>query len=95
MVYMVYLPTYLYREEMLQSVIRSVTRNILSILLTASLAVILIYLHVYSILIYVFCGDYFLMETHPKAMIRARTVYVKKKLTFRFCTMHVLRSIVC
>ena len=73
-------PRIVYREEMLQSVIRSVTRNILSIFLTATLAVILIYL--YSILAYVFFGDDFLMETHPKAMIRARK-YIYMNITLQ------------
>ena len=52
----------IYREEVLQNVIRSVTRNVLSILLTGALAVILIYL--YSILGHIFFSQDFRMETH-------------------------------
>ena len=49
-----------YREETLLNVIRSVTKNGRSILLTAVLAVILIYL--FSIVGFVFFKDDFVME---------------------------------
>lgn len=52
-----------YREETLVNVIRSVTKNGRSILLTAVLAVILIYL--FSIIGFIFFQDDFLMEVSP------------------------------
>ena len=52
-----------YREETLSNVIKSVTKNSRSILLTAFLAVILIYL--FSILGYIFFQNDFLMEVDP------------------------------
>ena len=54
---------------MLQSVINSVTRNILSIFLTANLAIILIYL--FSIIGYAIFNDDFMVETHPKTLSAA------------------------
>lgn len=53
---------------MLQSVIRSVTRNILSILLTTTLAVIVMYL--YSIIGYIFFSTDFMVETRPTTIIK-------------------------
>ena len=50
----------IYREETLINVIRSVTRNGRSIVLTAVLAVILIYL--FSIVGYIFFKDDFVMD---------------------------------
>ncbi|PAA74143.1 hypothetical protein BOX15_Mlig001931g6 [Macrostomum lignano] len=58
--YSVLLLDLVYREEMLLNVIRSVTKNGKSILLTALLAVILIYL--FSIVGYLFFQDDFLVE---------------------------------
>ncbi|XP_071082812.1 inositol 1,4,5-trisphosphate-gated calcium channel ITPR1-like isoform X3 [Haliotis cracherodii] len=52
-----------YREETLLNVIKSVTRNGRSIVLTAVLAVILIYL--FSIIAFIFFRDDFLMEVDP------------------------------
>ncbi|XP_076468931.1 inositol 1,4,5-trisphosphate-gated calcium channel ITPR1-like isoform X4 [Babylonia areolata] len=52
-----------YREETLLNVIKSVTRNGRSIILTAVLAVILIYL--FSIIGYIFFKDDFIMEVDP------------------------------
>lgn len=52
-----------YREETLLNVIKSVTRNGRSIILTAILAVILIYL--FSILGYIFFRNDFLMDVEP------------------------------
>ena len=52
------------RYETLRNVINSGTRNLKSILLTAVLAVILIFL--YSIIGYVFFPDDFLMPTNPR-----------------------------
>jgi len=49
-----------YREETLLNVIRSVTKNGRSILLTAVLAVVLIYL--FSIIAFIFFKDDFLIE---------------------------------
>lgn len=53
---------------MLQSVMCSVTRNGLSIILTTTLGLILIYM--YSIVGYMFFSDDFLIETHPKALMK-------------------------
>lgn len=58
--YSVLLLSVVYQEETLRNVIRSVTRNGRSIILTALLAVILIYL--FSIVGYLFFRDDFLME---------------------------------
>jgi hypothetical protein len=54
------------REEVLQNVIHSVTRNKLSIILTACLAIILIYY--YSIWGYSFFSGDFLIETQPLSL---------------------------
>jgi hypothetical protein len=51
------------RFETLQNVLLSVTKNIQSILLTAVLAIILIYL--YSILGYMFFSNDFMIATNP------------------------------
>ena len=56
-----------YREETLINVINSVTKNGRSIVLTAVLAVILIYL--FSILGYIFFQEDFLMEIDPIKML--------------------------
>ena len=53
-----------YREETLLNVIKSVTRNGRSIILTAVLAVILIYL--FSIIGYMFFKDDFMLEVDKK-----------------------------
>ncbi|XP_071158976.1 inositol 1,4,5-trisphosphate-gated calcium channel ITPR1-like isoform X6 [Mytilus edulis] len=57
-----------YREETLSNVIKSVTRNGRSIVLTAILAVILIYL--FSILGFLFFQDDFLMEIEPVKIVQ-------------------------
>ena len=57
----------MYREETLINVINSVTKNGRSIVLTAVLAVILIYL--FSILGYIFFQEDFLMEIDPIKML--------------------------
>lgn len=56
-----------YREETLSNVIKSVTRNGRSIVLTAVLAVILIYM--FSILGFLFFQDDFLMEIEPVKIV--------------------------
>lgn len=56
-----------YREETLINVIKSVTRNGRSIVLTAILAVILIYL--FSILGFLFFQDDFLMDIEPVKVV--------------------------
>ena len=61
--YSILLFNMIYQEETLKNVIRSVTRNGRSILLTALLALILIYS--FSIVGYLFFRDDFLMETEP------------------------------
>ncbi len=53
----------MYREETLLNVIRCVTKNAKSVLLTAVFAVILIYL--FSICGFLFLQDDFLMEVDP------------------------------
>ncbi|KAH3893897.1 hypothetical protein DPMN_018049 [Dreissena polymorpha] len=60
----------IYREETLINVMKSVTRNHRSILLTAFLAVILIYL--FSILGYIFFQNDFLLEVEPLSAISAQ-----------------------
>ena len=55
----------LYREETLLNVVRSVTKNGRSILLTAVLGVILIYL--FSIVGFIFFQDDFMIEVNPLA----------------------------
>ena len=75
----------IYREEMLQSVINSVTRNILSIFLTANLAIILIYL--FSIIGYAIFNDDFMVETHPKTLVSTQC-----KQRNNYAYMHVLQE---
>lgn len=60
---------------MLQSVMRSLTRNFLSIILTTTLALILVYL--YAILGYIFLSEDFLMETHPKSLMGNLSKFLK------------------
>lgn len=55
-----------YREETLLNVIRSVTRNGRSIILTAVLALILVY--IFSVVGYVFFKDDFLMDVDTDAL---------------------------
>ena len=55
----------MYQEETLKNVIKSVTRNGRSIILTAVLALILVYL--FSIIGYLFFRDDFLMEVDSRA----------------------------
>ena len=57
----------IYREETLLNVIKSVTRNGRSILLTTVLAVILIYL--FSIIGFISFQDDFLMEVEPQNLL--------------------------
>lgn len=57
----------IYREETLFNVIKSVTRNGRSILLTALLALILVYL--FSIVGFLFLKEDFIMEVDPLAQI--------------------------
>lgn len=59
----------IYREETLLNVINSVTRNGRSILLTALLALILVYL--FSIVGFLFLKEDFIMEVDPLAQIAA------------------------
>lgn len=61
-----------YREETLLNVIRSVTRNGRSIILTAVLALILVYM--FSIIGFMFFQDDFLVEVEPE--------YICKTVTF-------------
>ncbi|RWS27298.1 inositol 1:4:5-trisphosphate receptor-like protein, partial [Leptotrombidium deliense] len=62
--YSVLLLNVVYQEETLRNVIRSVTRNGRSIILTALLAVILIY--IFSIVGYLFFRDDFQLEVEPR-----------------------------
>lgn len=54
----------MYREETLLNVINSVTRNGRSIILTAVLALILVY--IFSIVGFLFFKDDFLLEVEPR-----------------------------
>jgi inositol 1,4,5-triphosphate receptor type 1 len=67
-----------YREETLLNVIKSVTRNGRSIILTAVLAVILIYL--FSIIGYIFFKDDFIMEVDA-ALDLVKDAATSKKLS--------------
>ncbi|XP_015671005.1 inositol 1,4,5-trisphosphate receptor type 3 [Protobothrops mucrosquamatus] len=60
----------IYREETLFNVIKSVTRNGRSILLTALLALILVYL--FSIVGFLFLKDDFIMEVDPLSNIKSK-----------------------
>ncbi len=62
----------MYREETLLNVIRCVTKNAKSVLLTAVFAVILIYL--FSICGFLFLQDDFLMEVNPK--VDGKYIYI-------------------
>lgn len=64
----------IYREETLFNVIKSVTRNGRSILLTALLALILVYL--FSIVGFLFLKEDFIMEVDPLAQIAAGNVNI-------------------
>lgn len=57
----------IFREETLLNVIRSVTRNGRSIILTAILALILVYM--FSLVAFLFLKDDFLVETDPPPAI--------------------------
>ncbi|XP_020651503.3 inositol 1,4,5-trisphosphate-gated calcium channel ITPR3 [Pogona vitticeps] len=63
----------IYREETLFNVIKSVTRNGRSILLTALLALILVYL--FSIVGFLFLKDDFIMEVDPLPNIKAKATH--------------------
>lgn len=69
-----------YREETLLNVIRSVTRNGRSIILTAVLALILVY--IFSVVGYVFFKDDFLMDVDTDALRKGISHYVKPVLGF-------------
>uniref|UniRef100_A0A670ZYH1 Inositol 1,4,5-trisphosphate receptor n=1 Tax=Pseudonaja textilis TaxID=8673 RepID=A0A670ZYH1_PSETE len=75
----------IYREETLFNVIKSVTRNGRSILLTALLALILVYL--FSIVGFLFLKDDFIMEVDPLSNIRSKGLFscLSKRL-FIFCS---------
>lgn len=60
----------IYREETLFNVIKSVTRNGRSILLTALLALILVYL--FSIVGFLFLKDDFILEVDPLPNIKSK-----------------------
>uniref|UniRef100_A0A8D2JDS0 Inositol 1,4,5-trisphosphate receptor n=1 Tax=Varanus komodoensis TaxID=61221 RepID=A0A8D2JDS0_VARKO len=65
----------IYREETLFNVIKSVTRNGRSILLTALLALILVYL--FSIVGFLFLKDDFIMEVDPLPNIKSKGLFVR------------------
>lgn len=69
----------IYREETLFNVIKSVTRNGRSILLTALLALILVYL--FSIVGFLFLKEDFIMEVDPLAQIAAGNVDTTKAIS--------------
>ena len=65
------------------------TRNILSIFLTATLAIILIYL--FSIIGYAIFNDDFMVETHPKTLVSSQCesrVYIYYTVLYIHC-MHM------
>jgi inositol 1,4,5-triphosphate receptor type 1 len=66
-----------YREETLLNVIRSVTRNGRSIILTAVLALILVYM--FSLIGYIFFKDDFLVEIDDSVLGKRQTHKSKKK----------------
>lgn len=68
----------IFREETLLNVIRSVTRNGRSIILTAMLALILVYM--FSLVAFLFLKDDFLVETDPPQAIAQIGSYIIDKL---------------
>lgn len=70
MIFLFQLFDLIYREETLFNVIKSVTRNGRSILLTALLALILVYL--FSIVGFLFLKDDFIMEVDPLPDIKPK-----------------------
>lgn len=86
--YSILLFNMIYQEETLKNVIRSVTRNGRSILLTALLALILIYS--FSIVGYLFFRDDYLIETDPSEPLQIDaagegTCDASDPKTFAFC----------
>ena len=78
-----------FRYDTLQNVISSVTRNGSSILLTAILAVILIY--VYSIIGYMFFSEDFMMQTNPMEQVTAlNDKACLKGIKGESCDLHVI-----
>ncbi|XP_003220443.1 inositol 1,4,5-trisphosphate receptor type 3 isoform X1 [Anolis carolinensis] len=69
----------IYREETLFNVIKSVTRNGRSILLTALLALILVYL--FSIVGFLFLKDDFIMEVDPLPSIKSKATGLKANMS--------------
>lgn len=69
----------IYREETLFNVIKSVTRNGRSILLTALLALILVYL--FSIVGFLFLKEDFIMEVDLLAQVAAGNIDLIKALS--------------
>ena len=65
-----------FREETLRNVFKSVTRNLRSIILTAVLALILVYL--FSIIGFLFLKDDFLVETEPRLVLGTQLGLVQK-----------------
>lgn len=72
----------IYREETLFNVIKSVTRNGRSILLTALLALILVYL--FSIVGFLCLKDDFIMEVDPLVQIAAGMIPTGRALHLGF-----------
>ena len=67
----------LLQEETLLNVVRSVTRNWRSIIITAILALVLVYF--FSIVGFLFFKEDFLIETEPVAIVAGKIV-IKKNL---------------
>lgn len=97
--YSILLFNMIYQEETLKNVIRSVTRNGRSILLTALLALILIYS--FSIVGYLFFRDDYLIETDPSEPLQidsaaaaavAGTCDANDPKTFEFCNQEKLSN---
>lgn len=84
--YSILLFNMIYQEETLKNVIRSVTRNGRSILLTALLALILIYS--FSIVGYLFFRDDYIVETEPNQYLAAENLQASispSKSDLAFC----------
>lgn len=69
-----------YREETLLNVIKSVTRNGRSIILTAVLALILVY--IFSVVGYVFFNNDFLMDVDTDALKMGKIIFLNYANSF-------------
>ncbi|KAJ8955353.1 hypothetical protein NQ318_003447 [Aromia moschata] len=88
--YSVLLFDVVYREETLLNVIRSVTRNGRSIILTAVLALILVYM--FSIIGYMFFKDDFIVTVKKKLLIQAKRRKERACDSLRMCIVTTLNQ---